>query len=57
MAICWKEWLPRRMYSRCWNGADCKEAGVALEKMKKEASFEECMDTSFGGELEKLEEL
>lgn len=34
-----------------------KKAGVALEKMKKEASFEECMDTSFGGELEKLEEL
>ena len=31
-----------------------KKAGVALEKMKKEASFEECMDTSFGGELEKL---
>lgn len=34
-----------------------KKAGIALEKMKKEASFEECMDTSFGGELEKLEEL
>ena len=34
-----------------------KKAGVALEKMKKEAAFEECMDTSFGGELEKLEEL
>ena len=34
-----------------------QKAGVALEKMKKEASFEECMDTSFGGELEKLEEL
>ena len=34
-----------------------KKAGMALEKMKKEASFEECMDTSFGGELEKLEEL
>ena len=34
-----------------------KKAGVALEKMKKEASFEDCMDTSFGGELEKLEEL
>ena len=34
-----------------------KKAGVALEKMKKEASFEECMDTSFGGELEKLEDL
>ncbi|MCQ4934779.1 [Fe-Fe] hydrogenase large subunit C-terminal domain-containing protein, partial [Blautia faecis] len=24
-----------------------KKAGVALVKMKKEASFEECMDTSF----------
>lgn len=34
-----------------------KKAGMALEKMKKEAAFEECMDTSFGGELEKLEEL
>ena len=31
--------------------------GMALEKMKKEAAFEECMDTSFGGELAKLEEL
>ena len=31
--------------------------GKLVEKMKKEASFEECMDTSFGGELEKLEEL
>lgn len=34
-----------------------KKAAVALDKMKKEAAFEECMDTSFGGELEKLEEL
>ena len=34
-----------------------KKAGMALEKMKKEAAFEECMDTSFGGELAKLEEL
>ena len=34
-----------------------KKAGMALEKMKKDAAFEECMDTSFGGELAKLEEL
>lgn len=34
-----------------------KKAGAALDRMKKEAAFEECMDTSFGDELEKLEEL
>ncbi len=57
MAIFWKEWYAGRLCSWSRYDSDHQKASAALDKMKKEAAFEEASDSKYQSRLESLEKL